>query len=79
VPFDGLLEAAPAGARHGGNAPLAMAAVKRLARRRELARFGAGAGQQAFGLLRDTEDRLEGREAFAERKPLFWTMSTSHE
>jgi len=56
------------------NAPLAMTAVKRLAltgRELPLA-HGLELERQAFGLLRDTEDRLEGRRAFAEtRAPVF--------
>jgi E-phenylitaconyl-CoA hydratase len=56
------------------NAPLAVAAVKRLATLgRELPLMaGLELEQQAFGVLRDCEDRLEGRKAFAEkRKPAF--------
>jgi E-phenylitaconyl-CoA hydratase len=57
-----------------GNAPLAVAAVKRLALMgRELTlTAGLELEQQAFGILRNSEDRLEGRNAFAEkRKPVF--------
>jgi len=57
-----------------GNAPLAMTAVKRLAMvGRELPlTSGLELEQQAFGLLRDTEDRLEGRRAFGEKRaPVF--------
>ena len=56
------------------NAPLAVAAVKRLALMgRELTlTAGLELEQQAFGILRNSEDRLEGRNAFAEkRKPVF--------
>jgi E-phenylitaconyl-CoA hydratase len=56
------------------NAPLAVTAVKRLAMTgRELPLVsGLELERQAFGLLRDTEDRLEGRRAFGEkRSPVF--------
>lgn len=57
-----------------GNAPLAVVAVKRLAtvgRELPLA-AGLELEQQSFGILRNTEDRIEGRTAFAEkRKPEF--------
>jgi len=52
------------------NAPLAVTAVKRLAmigRELPLA-AGLELERQAFGLLRDTEDRLEGRRAFGEKR-----------
>jgi E-phenylitaconyl-CoA hydratase len=57
-----------------GNAPLAVAAVKRLARIGVELPLAAGLEleQHAFGVLRDSEDRIEGRKAFAEkRKPVF--------
>jgi len=57
-----------------GNAPLALAAVKRLANLGVELPLAAGLEleQQAFGVLRDSEDRIEGRKAFAEkRKPVF--------
>lgn len=57
-----------------GNAPLAVAAVKRLATMgRELPLpAGLELEQQTFGILRDSQDRLEGRHAFAQkRKPVF--------
>lgn len=56
------------------NAPLAVSAVKRLALMgRELNLSAAlEMEQQAFGILRNSEDRLEGRNAFAQkRKPVF--------
>lgn len=56
------------------NAPLAVTAVKRLALMgQELNLIAAlELEQQAFGILRNSEDRLEGRNAFAEkRKPVF--------
>jgi len=57
-----------------GNAPLAVAAVKRLAQIGIEMPLAAGLEleQHAFGVLRDSEDRIEGRKAFAEkRKPHF--------
>lgn len=57
-----------------GNAPLAMTAAKRLALAgRDLPLdVGLELERQAFGLLRDTEDRLEGRRAFSEKRaPVF--------
>jgi len=57
-----------------GNAPLAVAAVKRLATIGGELPLSAGLEleQHAFGVLRDSEDRIEGRKAFAEkRKPNF--------
>jgi E-phenylitaconyl-CoA hydratase len=67
-----LLDAALGMARSmAANAPLAMAAVKRLAIAGSELPLVAGLEleRQAFGLLRDTEDRLEGRRAFAEKRP----------
>lgn len=61
-------------ARVAANAPLAVAAVKKLAAvGRDLAlAAGLELEQQTFGILRNTEDRIEGRKAFAEkRKPAF--------
>ncbi len=56
------------------NAPLAVRAVKRLARQgldMPLAN-GLTLERTTFGLLRDTKDRMEGRVAFREkRKPVF--------
>jgi E-phenylitaconyl-CoA hydratase len=56
------------------NAPLAVAAVKRLATVGREIPLAAGLEleQQSFGILRNSEDRLEGRSAFVEkRKPAF--------
>jgi E-phenylitaconyl-CoA hydratase len=56
------------------NAPLAVTAVKRLALMGQELNLTAALEmeQQAFGILRNSEDRLEGRSAFAEkRKPVF--------
>jgi len=75
VPLSGLLDSAMGLARAiAANAPLALTAVKRLAltgRELPLA-SGLELERQAFGLLRDTDDRLEGRRAFAEKRaPVF--------
>jgi E-phenylitaconyl-CoA hydratase len=75
VPREALSDAALGWARlMAANAPLAMAAAKRLAvTGRELSLpAGLELERQAFGLLRDTEDRLEGRRAFGEKRaPVF--------
>ncbi len=72
---DQLLPTAQALAhRIAANAPLAVAAVKRLAQVGSELTLAAGLEleQHAFGVLRDSEDRIEGRKAFAEkRKPVF--------
>lgn len=71
VPLSALQETAIGLARvMAANAPLAMTAVKRLAMAgRELSLAGGlELERQAFGLLRDTEDRLEGRRAFGEKR-----------
>jgi E-phenylitaconyl-CoA hydratase len=56
------------------NAPLAVVAAKRLLTQGRELPLAAGLmlEQQAFGILRNTEDRVEGRTAFAQkRKPVF--------
>lgn len=56
------------------NAPLAVSAVKHLAMSGRELPLAAGLDLEryAFGLLRDSEDRLEGRRAFAEKRaPVF--------
>ncbi|NWK95965.1 enoyl-CoA hydratase [Sphingobium lactosutens] len=69
-----LEEARAIAARIAANAPLAVVAVKKLAtvgRELPLA-AGLELEQQTFGILRNSEDRIEGRKAFAEkRKPAF--------
>lgn len=60
--------------RIAANAPLAVVAAKKLASTgRELSlAAGLELEQQTFGILRNTEDRIEGRKAFGEkRKPAF--------
>jgi len=60
--------------RIAANAPLAVQAVKKLSR--QCAHLGEREAQELtelhWGVLRDTQDRLEGRTAFAEkRKPVY--------
>jgi E-phenylitaconyl-CoA hydratase len=72
VPLADLSQAARAIAlRIAANAPLAVRAVKRLARRfRDVPLDRAlDAERDVWGLLRDTEDRAEGRAAFAQKRP----------
>lgn len=75
VPLPALQETAINLARAmAANAPLAMTAAKRLAMTgRELPLAGGlELERQAFGVLRDSEDRLEGRRAFADKRaPVF--------
>jgi E-phenylitaconyl-CoA hydratase len=75
VPLPELQETAINLARAmAANAPLAMTAAKRLAMTgRELPLAGGlELERQAFGVLRDSEDRLEGRRAFADKRaPVF--------
>lgn len=75
VPLAALPETAISLARAmAANAPLAMTAAKRLAMTgRELPLAGGlELERQAFGVLRDSEDRLEGRRAFADKRaPIF--------
>jgi len=53
------------------NAPLSVAATKRLARETEVLPRAAllDLTEMTFGMLKDTEDRAEGRRAFAEKRP----------
>lgn len=75
VPPSELLPTARAlAARIATNAPLAVTAVKKLVNVGGEMSLAAGLEleQQTFGILRNTEDRIEGRRAFAEkRKPTF--------
>jgi len=60
--------------RIAANAPLAVRAAKRLVREGldlTLAQ-GLAAERTAWGLLCDTEDRREGREAFAQKRAAVW-------
>jgi len=57
-------------AKVAANAPLAVQAIKKLSR--QTSHLGEADAQQLtelyWGVLRDTEDRLEGRKAFAEKR-----------
>lgn len=69
-----LDEAHAIAAKIAANAPLAVRAVKRLALQGADLPLQAAirSERQAFGLLRDTKDRIEGRIAFREkRNPVF--------
>jgi E-phenylitaconyl-CoA hydratase len=57
-------------ARIARNAPLAVRAVKRLVQQGMDMPLGAAIDTEryVFGLLRDTEDRIEGRRAFQEKR-----------
>ncbi|MFV0676934.1 enoyl-CoA hydratase/isomerase family protein [Variovorax sp. tm] len=69
-PAELLVTAQSIARRIASNAPLAVAAAKRLAQvGRELPlAAGLELEQQSFGNLRDSEDRIEGRRAFAEKR-----------
>lgn len=58
-------------ARIAANAPLSLAATKRLAHDTEVLPRPAlfDMTEMVFGMLKDTEDRAEGRRAFAEKRP----------
>ena len=57
--------------RIAGNAPLAVQAIKKLSR--HTGHLSEPDAQQLtelyWGVLRDTEDRIEGRRAFSEKRP----------
>lgn len=57
--------------RIAANAPLSVRAIKRLVRQGMDMPLAAGMDGEryVFGLLRDTEDRIEGRRAFQEKRP----------
>ncbi|HEX2548123.1 MAG TPA: enoyl-CoA hydratase-related protein [Ramlibacter sp.] len=72
VPAAQLLETALAIAnRIAQNAPLSVRAVKRLVRDGAALPVAQGMAMESyvFGMLRDTEDRIEGRRAFQEKRP----------
>lgn len=72
VPLEALAQTAREIAlRIAANAPLAVRAVKRLVRDGLDLPVLAGIQMEQFalGLLRDTEDRIEGRRAFQEKRP----------
>jgi E-phenylitaconyl-CoA hydratase len=72
VPREQLLETALAIAgRIAQNAPLSVRAVKRLVRDGASLPLAQGMAMESyvFGMLRDTEDRIEGRRAFQEKRP----------
>jgi E-phenylitaconyl-CoA hydratase len=72
VPREKLMEEALAiAARIAGNAPLSVRAVKKLVKAGidMPLRNAIDHERYAFGLMRDTEDRIEGRKAFAEKRP----------
>ena len=75
VPGDDLMTEANAIAEKiAANAPLAVRAVKHLVHRGADLHLKAAieAERMAWGVLRNTEDRIEGREAFKEkRKPVY--------
>ena len=75
VPLADLRKEAEAIAgRIAANAPLSVRAVKRLVKQGQGLPLDAAIAQEQlnFGVLRDTEDRIEGRRAFAEkRKPAY--------
>ncbi|UIP18413.1 enoyl-CoA hydratase/isomerase family protein [Achromobacter deleyi] len=70
APQDLIKTATGIARRIAANAPLAVRAVKRLVREgMDMPLEGAiGLERYAFGLLRDTEDRIEGRRAFQEKR-----------
>ncbi len=72
VPLVALMDETLAIARRiAANAPLSVRAIKRLVRSgRDMPLAAAlDAERLAWGVLRDTEDRIEGRRAFQEKRP----------
>jgi E-phenylitaconyl-CoA hydratase len=77
VPHAELMPAALAIARRiAKNAPLAVRAVKQLvARGQDMPLVHAlQIDKYMYGILKDTEDRIEGRRAFAEKREPVWKM-----
>lgn len=71
-PHDELRErTAELASQIAANAPLSLAATKRLARDTEVLPRPAlfDMTEMVFGMLKDSEDRAEGRRAFAEKRP----------
>lgn len=58
-------------AQIAANAPLSLAATKRAARETEVLPRASlfDTTEMVFGMLKDTDDRAEGRRAFAEKRP----------
>ena len=76
VDGQGLLDRALSIARTiSSNAPLAVQAIKKLSRKTQhLSEVDAQQLTELhWGALRDTQDRLEGRKAFAEKRPPSYT------
>jgi len=70
APEELLERAVEIGQRISSNGPLAVASIKVLAQRTEelTLRQSVAMEQMLWGMLRDTEDRVEGRRAFAEKR-----------
>lgn len=70
-PKDLMDRAQEIASRIAANAPLAVSAIKRLVRQGSNMTLEQGMQLERsfWGLLRDTEDRIEGRRAFAEKRP----------
>jgi E-phenylitaconyl-CoA hydratase len=70
-PADLLPAAQAIASRIAANAPLSVRAVKRLVRDGQDVPLDVGLRAEwlAFGTLRDTQDRIEGRKAFQEKRP----------
>jgi E-phenylitaconyl-CoA hydratase len=77
VPHDQLMPAALAIARRiASNAPLAVRAIKQLVTRGQEMPLSQAlqVDKYMYGILKDTEDRVEGRKAFAEKRDPVWKM-----
>jgi E-phenylitaconyl-CoA hydratase len=71
APGELMASAMDVASRIAANAPLSVRAIKRVAKDGLDMPLQAAirAERLAFGLLRDTEDRIEGRKAFQEKRP----------